>query len=528
MYSYEDRMKAVKLYEKYGKRAAAVIHELGYPDRHALVKWYREYIEKGDLKNRSSRKPKYTDEQRKEAVEYYCSHGKNLNLTVQILGYPSRATLSQWLSEDCPEEKRACKSGIPTEYLTQEQREQAAIDMCSRTGSAQEVANRYHVSRYTVYDCQWKAFGKGSGHMKKPKKESVATSEIVEELRAEIERLSREKEDLNRQVYQLQLERDVLTKAAEIIKKDQGVSLKALTNREKAVVIDALRNKYKLKELLSVLHIAKSSYCYQEILLHSPDKYLAIRERVKAIFTAVSKRYGYRRIHCALKNEGIKVSEKVVRMIMHQESLIVPFAKMKKYSSYVGEITPPVPNLVKRFFHADAPNQLWLTDITEFHIPAGKVYLSPMIDCFDGLPVAWAIGESPSAELANTMLDTAISTLCEDEHPIVHTDRGGHYRWQGWIDRMKVAGLTRSMSKKGCSPDNAACEGFHGRLKNEFFYNRDWRNISIESFITQLDEYMHWYSEDRIKISLDGMSPLEYRRSLNLIQVHESAFNRHS
>ena len=174
-------------------------------------------------------------------------------------------------------------------------------------------------------------------------------------------------------------------------------------------------------------------------------------------------------------------------------------------------------NLVKRFFHADAPNQLWLTDITEFHIPAGKVYLSPMIDCFDGLPVAWTIGESPSAELANTMLDTTISTLCEDEHPIVHTDRGGHYRWQGWIDRMKVAGLTRSMSKKGCSPDNAACEGFHGRLKNEFFYNRDWRNITIESFITKLDEYMHWYSEDRIKISLDGMSPLEYRRSLNLL-----------
>lgn len=201
---------------------------------------------------------------------------------------------------------------------------------------------------------------------------------------------------------------------------------------------------------------------------------------------------------------------------MREESMVVPFVKMKKYSSYVGEVTPAVPNLVKRNFHADAPYKLWLTDITEFHIPAGKIYLSPMVDCFDGLPVAWTIGTSPNADLANTMLDIAISTLREGEHPIVHTDRGGHYRWPGWIERMDAAGLTRSMSKKGCSPDNAACEGFHGRLKNEFFYNRDWRGVMIESFVAQLDEYLHWYSEDRIKISLNGMSPMNYRRSLGL------------
>ena len=173
-------------------------------------------------------------------------------------------------------------------------------------------------------------------------------------------------------------------------------------------------------------------------------------------------------------------------------------------------------NLVNRDFHADAPNKLWLTDITEFHIPAGKIYLSPMIDCFDGLPVTWTIGTSPSAELANTMLDTAIAGLNVNEHPIVHTDRGGHYRWPGWIERMDAAGLTRSMSKKGCSPDNAACEGFHGRLKNEFFYNRDWRDTTIDSFIDQLDAYIRWYSEKRIKLSLGGMSPLEYRNSLGL------------
>ena len=149
------------------------------------------------------------------------------------------------------------------------------------------------------------------------------------------------------------------------------------------------------------------------------------------------------------------------------------------YSSYKGEITPAVPNVIARDFHTEQPNMKWLTDITEFHIPAGKIYLSPIIDCFDGLPVSWTIGTSPDAELVNTMLDNAIGTLKDGEHPIIHSDRGEYYRWPGWIERMENAKLTRSMSKKGCSPDNSACEGFFGRLKNEMFYGRSWKEVSI-------------------------------------------------
>lgn len=115
------------------------------------------------------------------------------------------------------------------------------------------------------------------------------------------------------------------------------------------------------------------------------------------------------------------------------------------------------------------------------------------------------------------MLDSAIAQLKENEHPIVHSDRGAHYRWPGWIERMDAAKLVRSMSKKGCSPDNSACEGFFGRLKNEMFFGESWDGISVEEFIGILDEYIHWYAEDRIKLSLGGMSPIEYRRSLGLI-----------
>ena len=161
-------------------------------------------------------------------------------------------------------------------------------------------------------------------------------------------------------------------------------------------------------------------------------------------------------------------------------------------------------------------NEKWLTDITEFAIPAGKVYLSPIVDCFDGLLVNWNISTSPDALLVNSMLGDAAKLLSVGEKPIIHSDRGVHYRWPGWIDRMEKNGFIRSMSKKGCSPDNAACEGFFGRLKNEMFYGRSWIGVTMDDFINELNSYIDWYNTKRIKKSLGYMSPVEYRHSLGL------------
>ena len=130
--------------------------------------------------------------------------------------------------------------------------------------------------------------------------------------------------------------------------------------------------------------------------------------------------------------------------------------------------------------------------------------------------VSWTIGASPDAGLVKSMLDMATATLGESERPVVHSDRGIHYRWPSWIGRMEAAGLTRSMSQKGCTPDNAACEGFFGRLKNEMFYNGQWQGVSVDEFMDILDNYMHLYNKKRIKISLGAKSPLEYRMSLGL------------
>ena len=126
------------------------------------------------------------------------------------------------------------------------------------------------------------------------------------------------------------------------------------------------------------------------------------------------------------------------------------------------------------------------------------------------------IRTSPSSDLANTILDKAINTLEPWEKPIVHSDRGGHYRWDGWISRMESSGLTRSMSKKGCSPDNSACEGFFGRIKNEVFYGRDWKGWVLDDLMYFIDRYLNWFRNERIKIRLNNKSPKEYRTELGL------------
>lgn len=221
-------------------------------------------------------------------------------------------------------------------------------------------------------------------------------------------------------------------------------------------------------------------------------------------------RYGYRRIKAVLKTG---VSEKVVRRIMAEEGLVAHVPKRRRYGSYEGETTPAPANLVDRDFTAERPNEKWLTDISEIKARDGKVYLSPMIDCFDGKIVAYTAGFSTNAELANRMLEKAASTLPGNACPLVHSDRGCHCRWPGWLGLMERFGLTRSMSAKGCSPDNAAAEGFFGRMKTEAVYPEKWEEHTRNEVLALVDEYIRWHDHERIKQSLGWMSPVQYRQS---------------
>ena len=468
MYTKEQKERALKEFERLGS-VQAVVTLLGYPSRHTLYDWYRNKIADiadyhGSLDKEYQIKQKYINAPnhprnpdanlKLDAIKRCFSLGEGVEYVSRDIGY-SRASIYSWY-------RKYQKFGVAGIMSSKKQIKRENIDFNTEPSKQQEIS------------------------------------------------------ELQEQIKQLQMEVDVLKEALNLLKKDPGINITELKNREKAVIIDAVEDKYSLHQLLKCLCMAKSSYYYQRAVMKQSDKYAEIRIRIKIIFQENRNCYGYRRIHGELKKIGITVSEKIVRRIMKEEHLTVPTKRMKKYSSYKGEITPEVDNIINRDFHAEQPNTKWLTDITEFAIPAGKVYLSPVIDCFDGMVVKWNIGTTPDSILVNKMLEDAIGTLLPSEHPLVHTDRGCHYRWTGWIERIQAAGLTRSMSKKGCSPDNAACEGFFGRLKNEMFYGRSWVGVSMDDFINEINSYIEWYNTKRIKQSLGYMSPAEYRHILGL------------
>lgn len=246
----------------------------------------------------------------------------------------------------------------------------AVISLITREVPASKVASDLGIERATLYNWKRKLLG-GEVPCKLERRHDDMTIEELEELR----------DQLRREVDRLELDKAILEKTVELLGKGQGADPMHLTSREKTLLVNDLRSAHKLKVLLDVLRFPKSTYLYQCHRLDEPDKYVGLRARISEVFWESSCRYGYRRIHACLKAEGITVSEKVVCRIMHEEGLIAKRAQKRKYSSYKGEIGNAPENLVKRKFHADAPNRLWLTDITEFSIPAGKVYLSPIIDC---------------------------------------------------------------------------------------------------------------------------------------------------
>ena len=504
-------MRAVQLYIKLGKRIRATIRQLGYPTKNALKSWYREYQHQLDLPRGYVRsKHKYSQEQKAAAVRHYLDHGHCIAFTIKSLGYPSRQSLSDWIGELHPELRvrivgKSVQPPRPPDF-----KQSAVIALCTRQNSARSLAQEVGVCRPTLYNWKNQLLGR----------EVPASMKHQRDLPAAPERevLERQIEELQRDIRRLQLEQDLLKKANEIVKKGLGISHKQLTNREKTLLVDALRHTYTLTELLTEVGLPSSSYFYHRARLDAADRYADVRRIITEIFERNHRCYGYRRMQASLNNLSVRISEKVVQRLMKQECLVAATPKRRRYGSYLGEISPAPDNLVNRDFQAAAPNKKWLTDITEFAIPAGKVYLSPMIDCFDGMVVSWSISTRPDAELVNSMLDAAIETVASsEERPVLHSDRGAHYRWPGWLSRIADAKLIRSMSRKACCPDNAACEGFFGRLKNELFYSQNWQSTTIEQFIQTLNSYIRWYNEKRIKISLGALSPVEYRRSLGII-----------
>ncbi|MFZ3767798.1 IS3 family transposase [Escherichia coli] len=277
---------------------------------------------------------------------------------------------------------------------------------------------------------------------------------------------------------------------------------------EKTKVIRSLRCGHCQSDLLKAAGLARSTLYYQLSLQKAKDKYADVKQLIASIFHEHRGCYGYRRIHCELQKRGLKFSGKTVRKLMQQLGLKSP-VRLKKYRSYRGNMGLAAENILQRQFKAKAPCEKWVTDITEFRAGGQKLYLSPILDLFNGEIVAWETACRPTEELVKRMLNKGLESLAEGEKPLLHSDQGWHYRIKSYQSALADRGLVQSMSRKGNCLDNAVMENFFGHLKEEMYYRRDYR--SVEELENAVSEYITYWNQKRIKLSLGGLSPVEYR-----------------
>ena len=274
-----------------------------------------------------------------------------------------------------------------------------------------------------------------------------------------------------------------------------------------AQVVLELRRQYPIDGLLEMAGLARSTFYYQQQRLQIADKHADLKLKIFETFHKHKGRYGYRRITAALRRSGICVNHKTVQRLMgllQIKSLVRP----KKYRPYKGNVGLVAPNVLKRQFDASAPNQKWVTDVTEFNVAGERLYLSPVMDLYNREIIAYQVAKRPT-QLVDQMLQQAVGRLRAADKPVLHSDQGWQYLMLPYQKKLRQHGVVQSMSRKGNCLDNAAMESFFATLKTEFFYPSTFK--STNDLQKGLDDYIHYYNHDRITLKLKGLSPVQYR-----------------
>jgi len=269
-----------------------------------------------------------------------------------------------------------------------------------------------------------------------------------------------------------------------------------------------LRHRYDLNLLLNCSQMARSSFYYYQKQSKATDKYKEIKEQINSVYCKHKGRYGYRRITNELNLQGIIINHKTVLRLMKSLGL-KSLIRVKKYKSYKGEQGRIAPNILSRNFKASVPNQKWATDITEFNVAGKKLYLSPIIDLFNGEIISYELAERPVFNQVTAMLEKAFKKIPDNIDLTLHSDQGWQYQMKQYQYLLKEKGIKQSMSRKGNCLDNAIIENFFGTLKSELFYLKKY--TSINQLKQEIVEYINYYNNERIKLNLKGMSPIKYR-----------------
>lgn len=259
--------------------------------------------------------------------------------------------------------------------------------------------------------------------------------------------------------------------------------------------------------------MAKSTFFYHLKGLSDPIKRLEEKAVIRHLFNLNKGRYGYRRITIEMRKQGYIINHKTVVKFLEELGLKC-MVRMKKYRSFKGDIGKTAPNLLQRNFKTEQPKQKLATDITEFSLFGQKLYLSPIIDLFNGEIISYHTMDRPVFELVDTMLNRVLPLIPEGKGIILHSDQGWHYRMKQYRHKLEDNGILQSMSRKGNCLDNAVIENFFGILKTELLYLQKFE--SMEHFKQELHDYIYYYNNHRIKSKLNGLSPVEFRKQFYL------------
>jgi putative transposase len=254
------------------------------------------------------------------------------------------------------------------------------------------------------------------------------------------------------------------------------------------------------------------------------EKNNGVMNKIIQIFYTHKRRYGYRRITLQLKNEGYTVNHKMVKRLMKRLGLF-GISPKAKYKSYKGDLNGTVKSQLlnkvvdeekhktyyKRDFSTSTVNEKWTTDVSEFHIAAGKLYLSPIMDMDNREIVSYSISRSPNYAQTQEMLDKAFEKYPDLSGLILHSDQGWQYQMTQYHKALQNRGIIQSMSRKGNCLDNCIMENFFGKMKNEMFYGHEFEFKTLDELEKAMEEYIFYYNNERIQVRLKGLTPCQYR-----------------
>ncbi|MDZ5474685.1 IS3 family transposase [Bacillus sp. 31A1R] len=298
------------------------------------------------------------------------------------------------------------------------------------------------------------------------------------------------------------------------VKSFSGESVCLPRKAQATVAFELKEEGFKLTDVLEVVGIPEATYHYHIKQSKKEDPDQALKELVIELFHKHEGKYGYRRIHLELRAKGYLVNHKKVQRIMKELGLkCVKFTrKSRRYNSYKGSVGRVAKNRLNRRFSTPIRLQKLVTDITEFKCAGEeKLYLSPILDLYNGEIISYGISNKPTLDLVLKPLDQAIKSIkiTAAYRTTIHSDQGWHYQHNKWVKELKKNKIFQSMSRKATCADNATMENFFGIMKQEMYYGEAL--LPYTELKQKIDNYIYYYNNERIKVKLAGLSPVQYR-----------------